>query len=124
MEEVVTEEDQGLLEAETSAYPAAWAPEKERDLLDKWNVDSWEQASEGIFWASLVRDVRAYEVGELIFVFEGSAIEPDMEQAADHAVREVMCTLGPDDESITSVAIMDTAEGRLFEWVTRSVLTS
>lgn len=74
--------------------------------------------------ASLVRDVRAYEVGELIFVFEGSAIEPDMEQAADHTVQEVMYTLGPDDESITSVAIMDTFEGRLFEWVTRSVLTN
>ncbi|MUN63407.1 hypothetical protein GMA12_09685 [Kocuria sediminis] len=123
-EEAVTEEGQGILDVETSAYPAAWAAEKERALPDKWNVDSWERASGGVFWASLVRDVRACEVGELIFVFEGSAIEPDMEQAAYHAVQEVMYTLGSDDESITSVAIMDTFEGRLFEWVTRSVLTS
>ncbi|MGQ1798061.1 hypothetical protein ACT4S5_13125 [Kocuria oceani] len=68
-------------------------------------------------------DVRANEVGELVLVFEGSKVDQGVEQAADHAVQEVMYSLGPANESLTSVAVMDTLEGRLFEWCTRSVLT-
>lgn len=92
-------------------------------MLDYWNVTSWEEAAVGIGWAGLVTDVRANEVGELIFVFEGSNVDRGVEQAADHAVQEVMYSLGPLDESLTSVAVMDTLQGDLFEWCTRSVLT-
>lgn len=115
--------DPAILEVETSAYPAAWAQELERELFDYWNVDSWEVASAGIGWAGLVTEVRANEVGELILVFEGSKTDQGVEQAADHAVQEVMYSLGPANESLTSVAVMDTRESRLFEWCTRSVLT-
>ncbi|TDL42476.1 hypothetical protein E2R59_11055 [Kocuria rosea] len=118
-----TAPDPEFLEVETSGYPAAWAQELERKLFDHWNVDSWEAASAGIGWAGLVTDVRANKVGELVFVFEGSKVDQGVEQAADHAVQEVMYTLGPTNESLTSVAVMDTLEGRLFEWCTRSVLT-
>lgn len=116
-------QDPALLQVETSAYPAAWAQELEQELFDYWNVDSWEAASVGIGWAGLVTDVRANEVGELVFVFEGSKVDQGVEQAADHAVQEIMYSLGPTNESLTSVAVMDTLEGRLFEWSTRSVLT-
>lgn len=107
----------------TDIYPGAWASDQERALLDYWNVSSWEEAAVGIGWAGLVTDVRANEVGELIFVFEGSNVDQGVEQAADHAVQEVMYSLGPLDESLTSVAVMDTLQGDLFEWCTRSVLT-
>lgn len=116
-------QEPAFLEVETSAYPAAWALELEQELFDYWNVDSWEAASVGIGWAGLVTDVRANEVGELVFVFEDSKVHQGVEQAADHAVQEIMYSLGPTNESLTSVAVMDTLEGRLFEWCTRSVLT-
>lgn len=116
-------QDPAFLQVETSAYPAAWAQELEQELFDSWNVDSWKAASAGIGWAGLVTDVRADEVGELVLVFEGSKVNQGVEQAADHAVHEVMYSLGPTNESLTSVAVMDTLEGRLFEWCTRSVLT-
>jgi ABC-type Fe3+-hydroxamate transport system substrate-binding protein len=106
----------------TDVYPGGWASEKERQLFDLWNVSSWEEAGVGIGWANLVTDVRADEVGELIFVFEGSKTDQGVEQAADHAVQEVMYTLGPHDERLTSVAIGGSLDGRLFEWCTRSIL--
>ncbi|WP_309054910.1 hypothetical protein [Streptomyces sp.] len=42
---------------------------------------------------------------------EGAKFDEGVEGATDYAVQEVMYRLGPHDENLTSVAVVDTLEG-------------